>query len=143
MNTYTPKKSDLQDKKWYLVDAADKIPGRFATTIANKLRGKDKPIFTPNIDCGDFVIVINADKIKMTGGKMEKKLYQKHSGFPGGLKEETAENLMARKPGKVIEEAVLGMLPKNKLRKTFMSKLKVYGGDNHPHQAQNPINLEV
>lgn len=114
-----------------------------ATVIADKLRGKNKPIFTPHIDCGDFVIVINAEKIKLTGGKMQKKTYSRHSHYPGGYREESAEKLLARKPEKLVELAVYGMLPKNKSRKEYMKKLKIYAGEEHPHTAQQPKTLEV
>lgn len=142
MKTHIAKTQDI-DRKWYIVDAKGKILGRMATTIANKLRGKDKPIFSPHMDCGDFVIVINADKIKLTGNKLEDKKYYSHSGHPGALKEESAKHLLVRKPTKIVELAVSGMLPKNKLRAQFMKKLKLYANDEHPHEAQNPISLEV
>lgn len=142
MKTYIAKKEEV-NKKWYLIDAQDKILGRIAPTIANKLRGKDKPIFSPHMDCGDYIVIINADKIKLTGKKMEDKMYQRHSGFPGGFKEENAATLMGRKPTKILEIAISGMLPKNKLRKVFMSKLKIYAGGEHPHAAQSPEVLEV
>ncbi len=131
------------NQKWYLIDAKDKVLGRLCTTIAVKLRGKDKPTFSPHMDCGENVIVINAEKIHLTGGKETKKMYQRHSGFPGGFREETAETLMGRKPTKLIELAVSGMLPKNRLRKVFMKKLHLYAGEEHPHIAQNPETLEV
>jgi len=113
------------------------------TKIANTLRGKDKPIFSPHMDCGDFVIVVNTDKIKLTGAKWDKKMYARHSGFPGGFREETATNLNERKPTRIVELAVSGMLPKNKLRSVFMDKLKLYAGEEHPHEAQKPETLEV
>lgn len=131
------------EKKWYLIDAKDKTLGKMCTIIANKLRGKDKAIFSPHLDLGDFIIVINADKIKLTGGKMQKKTYFTHSKFPGGLKEEVAEKMLARNSAKLIELAVEGMLPKNNLRNFFMKKLKVYKDEKHPHEAQSPIKLEV
>lgn len=136
-------KPDKIEKKWYLIDAKDKILGKICTIIANKLRGKDKPIFSSHLDLGDFIVVINASKIKMTGGKLQKKIYFTHSGFPGGLKEEVAEKMLERNPAKIIQLAVEGMLPKNNLRKVFMKKLKIYKDENHPHEAQNPIRLEV
>jgi large subunit ribosomal protein L13 len=142
MKTYTPKAQELE-QKWYLIDAKDKVLGRIAPTIANKLRGKDKPIFSPHMDCGDRIIVINADQIKLTGTKIDKKKYYSHSGFPGGFKEEKASTLLERKPTKLLELAVYGMLPKNRLRKVFMNKLKVYSGEEHPHDAQSPEKLEV
>lgn len=142
MKTTIVKQGDL-NPKWYIVDAKDKVLGRMATTIANKLRGKDKASFTPHMDTGDFVIVINAEKVKLTGNKLNAKKYYSHSGFPGGLKEQTAANLLSTKPTKVLELAVSGMLPKNRLRKVFLQKLKIYSGEEHPHGAQQPETLEV
>ncbi len=142
MKTYIPKKEDIK-RKWYIIDAKDKVLGRIATKIADKLRGKDKPIFSPHMDSGDFVIIINADKVKLTGNKMEGKLYHRHSGFPGGYKNMNAKELFAKKPTKVMEFAISGMLPKNKLRKVFMEKCKIYAGEKHPHEAQKPETLEV
>ena len=142
MKTTVAKITEL-DQKWYIIDAKDKILGRLAPTIANKLRGKDKPIFSPHMDCGDFIVVINADKVKLTGGKMDKKMYYSHSGFPGGFKEKKASVLMEQKPTKMLELAVSGMLPKNKLRKVFMKKLKLFAGEEHTHEAQKPEPLEV
>lgn len=142
MKTFTPKKPDIK-QKWYIIDAEDRVLGRLATTIANKLRGKDKPIFSPHIDCGDFIVVINADKIKLTGEKQYKKTYYRHSGYPGGLKEEKITQLKEKNPTKILELAVKGMLPKNRLRKDLMKKLKIYSEEEHPHKAQNPQPLEV
>lgn len=142
MKTYTPKASEIE-RKWYILDAKDKVAGRIATVIANKLRGKDKAIFAPHMDCGDFVIVINADKIKLTGSKEITKLYHSHSGFPGGYKNISAEDLRDKKPTEILRQAVSGMLPKNKLRKPLMLKLKLYVGEEHPHEAQSPETLEV
>jgi large subunit ribosomal protein L13 len=142
MKTTIAKTAEIT-RKWYIVDAKDKVLGRMSTVIADRLRGKDKPIFSPHMDCGDFVIVINAEKAKLTGNKMTGKLYHRHSGFPGGYRNETAENLVERKPTKLVELAISGMLPKNKLRSVFMSKLKLYAGEEHPHAAQNPETLEV
>ena len=142
MKTYTPKKDDVQ-KKWYIIDATDKAPGRIATKIANKLRGKDKSVFTPHLDCGDFVIVINAEKVKFSGNKEESKLYHRHSGYPGGYKNSSVAEMLAKHPTKIVELTVRGMLPHNKLKKVFMSKLKVYAGAEHPHEAQKPETLEV
>lgn len=142
MKTYLPKIKDLKPK-WYLIDAKDKILGRLAPIIANKLRGKDKPIFTPHLECGDFIIVINAEKVKLTGNKMTKKSYFRHTGYRGSLTEQTAEELLRKKPTKVLELAVYGMLPKNKLRKEFMKKLKLYAGEAHPHEAQTPELLQI
>ena len=142
MKTYTPKKSDL-NPKWYIVDAKDKVLGRISTVIANKLRGKDQPTFSPHMDTGNFVIVVNADKVKLTGKKLDDKMYYRHSGFPGGLKERNARKMLEIHPTKVLELSVSGMLPKNRLRKVFMDKLKVYKDDKHPHEAQKPELLEV
>lgn len=137
MKTYTPKESDIT-QKWYIVDAKDKTLGRIATTIANKLRGKDKPLFAPHMDCGDFVIVINAEKIKLTGNKLQGKIYYRHTGFPGGIIAPTAAEVLEKKPTKILELAVRGMLPRNRLRDEFMKKLKLYVGEAHPHGAQQP-----
>lgn len=142
MKTTIVKKEEV-NQKWYLIDAKDKVLGRIATTIANKLRGKDKPTFSPHMDCGDHVIVINTDKIKLTGAKMDGKKYYTHSGYPGAIKEESAKRLMERKPTRVLELAISGMLPKNRLRKVFMKKLKLYPGEEHQHSAQSPEKLEV
>jgi len=142
MKTYTPKKSDLKPK-WYIIDAKDKVLGRISTVIANKLRGKDQPNFTPHMDTGNFVIVINADKVKLTGKKLDDKMYYRHSGFPGGFKERNAKKMLEVHPTKILELSVSGMLPKNRLRKVFMDKLKVYTDETHPHEAQKPELLEV
>ncbi|MFC1616409.1 50S ribosomal protein L13 [Patescibacteria group bacterium] len=142
MKTYIPKNQEANNK-WYIIDAKDKILGRICPTIANKLRGKDKPIFSPHMDCGDFIIVINADKVRLTGKKEDNKMYYRHSGYPGGLKGASARTMREKHPTKIIELAVRGMLPKNRLRKVFMKKLKLYTGEEHPHEAQNPETLEV
>jgi large subunit ribosomal protein L13 len=126
---------------WYVVDAQDLVLGRLATQIANVLRGKNKAIFTPSVDTGDFVIVVNAEKIALTGRKLDDKIYYHHSGFPGGLKEITAGKLLEKKPEDLIRKAVKGMLPKNKLARHMLKKLKVYAGASHPHDAQQPKNL--
>lgn len=141
--TYLPKKQTSKDQKWYLVDATDKIVGRMATKIADTLRGKNTPIFTPHLDCGSYVIVINADKIKFTGAKLDKKFYYTHSGFKGGIKSTPARKMLAEKPTKIIMEAVKNMLPNNKLRKVFLRKLKVYAGNEHQHEAQKPEVLAI
>lgn len=140
--THIPTVQDIE-KKWYVVDAADKRLGRLATEIASILRGKNKPTFTPNMDTGDFVIVINAEKVTVTGRKPEQKLYRRHSGRPGGMKVETFNQLQDRIPERIIEKAVKGMLPKNALGRKLFTNLKVYAGSEHPHQAQQPeiINL--
>jgi len=140
--TPLPTKETL-DQKWFVVDAADQRLGRLATEIAIILRGKNKPSFTPNMDTGDFVVVINAEKVAVTGRKNEQKLYRRHSGRPGGMKEETFDQLKARIPERIIEKAVKGMLPKNTLGRKLFTKLKVYVGDKHPHDAQKPEILDI
>ena len=137
MKTFSLKNIEVS-RDWVLFDASDKILGRFATKIADKLRGKDKPTFTPHVDGGDFVIVINADKVKVTGNKAEQKKYYKHSLYPGGLKETSYKEILGSTPERIIENAVKGMLPKNKLGKSIIKKLKVYSGSEHPHESQNP-----
>jgi large subunit ribosomal protein L13 len=140
--TYVPPQNAI-DRQWYVVDAEGQRLGRLATEIATILRGKNKPIFTPNMDTGDFVIVINADKVVVTGRKASNKLYRRHSGRPGGMKTETFEKLQARIPQRIIEQAVKGMLPKTSLGRQQFTKLKVYAGPEHPHQAQTPQSLVV
>jgi len=142
MKTYTPKVGKIE-RKWYIVDAKDQILGKIATKVADTLRGKNKAIFDPHVDCGDFVIVINCEKVKLTGNKLADKMYYKHSGFPGHLKEINAGDLLAKKPEKVMQLAVTGMLPKNKLRAQFMSKLHLFPGETHTHTAQTPTKLEI
>lgn len=142
MKTFSAKKEDIQ-RKWYLVDADRKILGRMASEVAKILRGKHKPIYTPHVDTGDHVIVINAGKIQLTGNKRQEKFYARHSGYPGGFKSVIAEKLLAQKPERVIEIAVKGMLPKNKLGRAMFKKLQVYAGANHPHQAQQPEVLHM
>jgi len=137
MKTFSATKADIQ-RRWYLIDADGKALGRVASQIATLLRGKHKPIYTPHMDTGDHVIVVNASKIRLTGNKWEDKFYARHSGYPGGFKSILAGKLLAQKPERVIEIAVKGMLPKNKLGRLMFKKLKVYGGINHPHQAQHP-----
>ena len=129
------------DRKWYLVDAKDQVLGRLATEVARIIRGKHKAIFTPNMDTGDFVIVINADKVRVTGKRENLKEYIRHSGYPGGQKTTSFQNMMQKKPEFVIHKAVKGMLPKNRLGRQLIKKLKVYAGDKHPHQAQKPETL--
>lgn len=141
MNTYSPTPEDVK-QEWYVVDATDKILGRLATEIANHLRGKHKPEYSHHMDMGDFVVVVNADKIKVTGQKMDQKMYYKHTGFPGGIKSKSLREMLAVKPENVIETAVKGMLPKNRLARQQMKKLKVYAGPEHPHTAQQPKTLE-
>ncbi|MEA3560644.1 MAG: 50S ribosomal protein L13 [Candidatus Omnitrophota bacterium] len=140
--TYVAKEKDIK-RKWHLIDAEGKILGRLACRIASILRGKDKPIYTPHLDTGDPVIVINAAKIKVTGNKLENKVYKRYSGYPSGLKEEKLKSLIAKKPQDVIYHAVKGMLPHNRLGRRMIKKLKVYGGSGHSHQAQAPAVLEV
>ena len=142
MKTYTPKAKDIE-RGWYLVNAEGKILGRLASEIAKVLRGKHKPIYTPHLDCGDYVIVINADKVGVTGRKLDQKIYYRHSGYPGGLKSISLRNQLQKHPERVLEAAVRGMLPKNRLGRKMMRKLKVYAGDSHRHQAQQPKVLEL
>ena len=137
MKTFSLKNSEVS-RDWVVFDASGKILGRFATKIADKLRGKDKPTFTPHVDGGDFVVVINADKVKVTGNKAEQKKYYRHSLYPGGLKEKSYKEVLESTPERIIENAVKGMLPKNKLGKSIIKKLKVYSGSEHPHESQNP-----
>jgi large subunit ribosomal protein L13 len=137
MSTYFPKESELS-RKWYVVDAQDQILGRLASHVANLLSGKLKPTWVPFMDMGDHVVVINAEKIKLTGRKLEQKVYYRYTGYPGGLKSITARDLMGKQPRKVVEQAVKGMLPKNKLGRAMAKKLKVYAGESHPHSAQQP-----
>ncbi len=134
---------ETRQRNWHVVDAEGEILGRLATRIASILRGKDKPEFTPHVDCGDFVVVVNADKIKTTGRKLDKKMYYRHTGYPGGLKETSLRALLQHKPERAIHYAVKGMLPKNRLGRAQMKKLKVYAGPEHPHQAQQPQTLQT
>ncbi|MEL6383019.1 MAG: 50S ribosomal protein L13 [Cyanobacteria bacterium J06626_18] len=140
--TYVPSTETI-DRKWFVVDAADQRLGRLATEIAMVLRGKNKPTYTPNLDTGDFVVVINAEKVVVTGNKANDKLYRRHSGRPGGMKSETFNQLQARIPERIIEKAVKGMLPKNALGRKLFTKLKVYAGAEHPHAAQRPETLVI
>jgi large subunit ribosomal protein L13 len=142
MKTYQAKKEELE-QKWYLVNADGKVLGRLATELAKILKGKNKPIYTPHVDTGDFIVVVNAGKLTLTGKKMKDKIYYHHTGYPGGIKEMTAEKLLAKKPTEMIRMAVRGMLPKNSLGRQMLRKLKVYAGPNHPHEAQKPISLEI
>ena len=141
MKTQFAKKSDI-DRKWYVVDAKDIVLGKLAVKVAVHLRGKNKPVFTPNSDTGDFIIVINAEKIKLTGNKVNDKVYYHHTGYIGGIKAKTAKELLENKPETIIEKAVWGMLPKNRLGRAMIKKLKVYRGAEHPHQAQAPEILQ-
>ena len=135
MKTYSPKAKDIE-REWWVIDAADKALGRLAAQVANLLMGKHKPIYAPHIDTGDYVVVINAAKVKVTGKKAEQKIYYRHSGYPGGLKSPSFKEVFSRKPARVVELAVKGMLPNNRLGRTMFKKLKVYPGNEHPHQAQ-------
>lgn len=140
MKTEVAKSENVQ-RDWYLVDAQDAVLGRLATRIASVLRGKNKAIYTPSVDTGDFVVVVNAEKVALTGRKLADKIYYSHSGFTGGLKEITAGKLLESKPSEVIKKAVKGMLPKNKLSRHMLKKLKIYAGASHPHDAQQPKTL--
>ncbi len=142
MKSYVAKAGDIQ-RKWYVVDATDKVLGRLASEIAAVLRGKNKPIFSPNIDTGDYVIVINAEKVRLTGNKSNQKVYRHHTGFPGGLKSISYEELLEKHPERIVESAVKGMLPPNRLGRDMDRKLKVYAGPNHDHEAQKPEVLDI
>lgn len=141
MKTYMAKPAEVE-RKWYVVDATDMVLGRLASQVAMFLRGKNKPTFTPNVDTGDYVIIINADKVRLTGKKLEKKYYRYHTGYIGGLKEVQYKKLMAEKPEFVVYKAVKGMLPKNAIGRTMIKKLHVYAGNEHNHQAQQPVELK-
>ncbi len=142
MKTISTREQDVQHD-WYVVDAQGQTLGRLATQVATILRGKHKPSYTPHVDCGDYVIIVNAEKIHTTGQKMSQKKYYQHSGYPGGLKEITLRDQLQKFPGRVLESAVRGMLPKNRLGRRMFKKLKVYAGPNHPHDAQQPKLLEL
>jgi large subunit ribosomal protein L13 len=142
MKTYQANAQD-RERGWQIVDAEGKTLGRLATQIANVLRGKNKPTYTPHVDVGDFVIVVNAEKVAVTGDKREKKLYWRHSGYPGGIRSRTLGDLLEKRPEEVIRKAVKGMLPRNRLARQQLRKLKVYAGPEHPHQAQKPEQLEI
>ena len=142
MNTYTAKTGEVR-QDWYVVDAAGKVLGRLAAEIARRLRGKHKPEFTPHIDTGDYIVVVNADKLRVTGRKAENKIYHRHSGYPGGIYSTTFAKLHARHPDRVLKLAVKGMLPKGPLGYAMLKKMKIYAGADHPHTAQQPKNLEV
>lgn len=139
----TPLPAQDTEKKWYVVDAADQRLGRLASEVAQILRGKNKPTFTPHMDTGDFVVIVNAEKVVVTGKKSTQKLYRRHSGRPGGMKTEVFNKLQARLPERIVEQAVKGMLPKNSLGRKLFTKLKVYAGPDHPHQAQQPEELTI
>src|SRR5690606_12359663 len=142
MRTYTPKAGDIT-REWHVIDATDVVLGRLASQAATLLRGKHKPIFAPHVDTGDFVIIINADKVALTGSKAEKKLAYRHSGFPGGLRSQTYTELLAKSPEKAVEKAIRGMIPKTSLGRQQLTKLKVYAGAEHPHAAQQPKPFEI
>jgi large subunit ribosomal protein L13 len=142
MKTFVAKEKEVS-KKWYLIDAKDRVLGRVATQIAMRLRGKHKPIYTPHADTGDFVVVVNADKVMLTGKKWDNKIYYRHSGYIGGLKQISAKKLREKRPEDILHFAVRGMLPKNSLGRRQLKKLKVYVGAEHPHQAQQPEKLEI
>jgi large subunit ribosomal protein L13 len=142
MKTYSAKPGEIT-REWYLVDAEGKTLGRLATQIADTLRGKRKPQYTPHVDTGDFVVVINAEKIQVTGNKLDQKRYYRHSGYPGGLRSRTLRDQLERRPTEVLRVAVKGMLPKNRLARQQITKLKIYAGPDHPHEAQNPRPLET
>lgn len=142
MPTYAPKAGDIT-RAWHVIDATDVVLGRLAVQTANLLRGKNKPTYAPNVDGGDFVIIINAEKVALTNGKADSKLNYRHSGHPGGLTVRTTAELLASHPERVVEKAIKGMLPKNKLSDAIASKLKVYAGPNHPHAAQRPVPFEI
>ena len=142
MRTFSPKDSDIT-RQWHVIDATDVVLGRLASHAAVLLRGKHKPIFAPHVDTGDFVIVINADKVALTGNKLEDKRAYRHSGYPGGLRSIAYGDLMAKHPEKAVEKAIKGMIPKNSLGRKTLSKLKVYAGPTHPHQAQQPQPYEI
>ncbi|MBY0442986.1 MAG: 50S ribosomal protein L13 [Mycobacteriaceae bacterium] len=142
MPTYAPKAGDTT-RSWYVIDATDVVLGRLAVVAANLLRGKHKPTFAPNVDGGDFVIVINADKVAISAGKLRNKLAYRHSGYPGGLRSRTIGELMQKQSDRVVEKAIVGMLPKNKLSRQIQRKLRVYAGPEHPHIAQQPVQYEI
>ena len=142
MTTYTAKPGEIQ-RDWYVVDAEGKTLGRLATQIADTLRGKGKPTYTPHVDTGDFVVVVNAEKIHVTGKKLDQKMYHRHSGYPGGLRSRTLREQLERRPTEVLRKAVKGMLPRNKLARQQITKLKIYAGPEHPHAAQSPVPMEV
>ena len=142
MRTYSPKGNDIT-RQWHVIDASDVVLGRLASQVAVLLRGKHKPIFAPHVDTGDFVIVINADKVALSGNKLEQKQAYRHSGYPGGLRSISYGELMEKRPERIVEKAVRGMLPKNSLGRKTLRKLKVYAGPDHPHSAQQPVPFEI
>ncbi|GAB4113869.1 MAG: 50S ribosomal protein L13 [Candidatus Caldatribacteriota bacterium] len=142
MNTYIAKEEQIKDKKWYLIDAKGKVLGRLATQVATILRGKNKPEYTPFMDLGDYVVIINAEKIKVTGNKLKDKIYRYHTFYPGGLKSTNLEVLLEKKPELVVKKAIQGMIPHNRLGRAMIKKLKIYRGENHPHQAQKLVKID-
>ena len=142
MRTYSPKSGDVQ-RQWLVIDAQDVVLGRLASQAANLLRGKHKPVYAPHLDMGDFVIIINADKVHLSGNKKTQKLAYRHSGYPGGLRSVRYDDLLEKNPEKAVEKAIKGMIPKNSLGRQMLSKLKVYSGDQHPHAAQRPVPFEI
>ncbi len=142
MKTFSAKKEDVQ-RRWVVVDAEDVVLGRLASQVAGIIRGKNKPIFTPHVDTGDFVIVVNAEKIRLTGNKLDQKFYYRHSGYPGGIRGISARDLLEKKPEMLVKNAVRGMLPKNRLGRQMIGKLKIYAGAEHPHKAQQPEKISI
>ena len=142
MRTYTPKPGDVE-RQWYVIDASDVVLGRLASQVAVLLRGKHKPVFAPHVDTGDFVVVVNAEKVALTGAKADQKLDYRHSGYPGGLRATSYAQLLEKNPRRAVEKAVRGMLPHNRLSRQQITKLKVYAGPEHPHAAQKPIPFEI
>jgi len=142
VKTYTARAEGME-REWFLVSAEGKTLGRLASEIAQVLRGKHKPIYTPHLDCGDYVIVVNAEKVQVTGRKLDQKMYYHHTGYPGGIKSISLRNQLQKHPERVLQAAVRGMLPRNRLGRKMLKKLKVYAGDSHPHQAQQPKSLEL
>lgn len=142
MKSFIAKKETVQ-RDWYVVDAENRVLGRLAVEIARRLRGKHKPVYTPHVDTGDFIVVVNADKLRLTGNKIDDKKYYRYTGYPGGLREQSAGELLKKKPTQILELAVKGMLPKNSLGRAMFKKLKVYTGASHPHEAQKPQTLEL
>jgi large subunit ribosomal protein L13 len=142
VRTYTPKPTDVQ-RQWYVIDATDVVLGRLASQVAQLLRGKHKPIYAPHLDTGDFVVIVNADKVALSGNKLEQKRAYRHSGYPGGLRSMNYGDLLAKHPERAVEKAIKGMLPKNSLGRKMFGKVKVYAGPDHPHQAQKPVPFEI
>lgn len=142
MRTYTPKPADVQ-RQWYVIDATDVVLGRLASQVAQLLRGKHKPIYAPHLDTGDFVVIVNAEKVSLSGNKLEQKKAYRHSGYPGGLRSVKYADLLAKHPERAVEKAIKGMLPKNSLGRKMFGKVKVYAGPDHPHQAQKPVPFEI